>query len=139
MMILHIILKIKNKVKFLIDLLNPCYTTSKHLYTIRTLRVYSYNHTWKKLSLGLGMGLIHIHKAHLQNSDLVGFISRPIHTHETQIWWVSWVWKNGFWDLFPNPVFFGCECMGLLQQIPAQIPCRLARNLRENVRLIRLN
>ena len=70
MMILHIILKIKNKVKFLIDLLNPCYTTSKHLYTISTLRVYSYIHTRKKLSLGLGMDLIHIPK--------------------TQIWWASY-------------------------------------------------
>ena len=105
MMILHIILKIKNKVKFLIDLLNPCYTTSKHLYTKRTLRVYSYNHTWKKLSLGLGMGLKHKPKAHLQNSDLVGFISRPIHTHETQIWWVSWVWKNGF-ETYSQTQFF---------------------------------
>ena len=93
MMILHIILKIKNKVKFLIDLLNPCYTTSKHLYTISTLRVYLYIHTRKKLSLGLGMGLIHI----IPNTHgLAGFISRPIYTHETQIWWVSWVWKMGF-------------------------------------------
>ncbi len=69
-------------------------------------------HTRKKL----GIGLIPILKTHSQNSDLVGFIPRPIpmkprfdgfHGYEK----MGFEYGSHTHNQNPNPVFFGCECM----------------------------